>query len=240
MISSIKIALDNDIYKLGVSQFIQWDYAKNPHMAIFGSTGSGKTYFSKLLLARIGLYIEDSEIVLCDFKADNDFSFAADSSNFFRFNDCLNGLNGVVDLLRQRQQVTTPDRHPIFFFFDEWASILNSMDKKTAESAKQNLSLLLMLGRSFGIHVILSQQRLDAANFNSTRDNFSVVIGLGSLSKEMVEMSFNSYKDVIDRNKPQGQGSIIIGNQFSNIRVPAISNQEKLHNAIMNGLNRYS
>lgn len=240
MVSSIKIALDNDIFELGVSQFIQWDYAKNPHVSIFGSSGSGKTYFSKLLLARIGLHIKDSEIVLCDFKADNDFSFAADSSNFYRFNDCMNGLNGVVSILQQRQQATTTDRHPVFFFFDEWASLLNSLDKKAAESAKQNLSLLLMLGRSFGIHVILSQQRLDAANFNSARDNFSVIIGLGSLSREMVEMSFNAFKDVLERNKPQGQGSAIIGTRFYNMRVPSVSNQQKLHNAIISGLNRFS
>lgn len=239
MASSIKIALDMDVLKIGVAQYIYWNYVQCPHMAIFGSTGSGKTYFCKLLLARIGLNIENSEIILCDFKADTDFSFAADSPNFYRFSNCMNGLSGVVSLLQQRQKSTMPDRHPVFFFFDEWASFLNSLDKKAAESAKQNLSLLLMLGRSFGVHVILAQQRLDATNFNSARDNFSVVIGLGKLSKEMVDMSFNEYKEIIERNKPQGHGSIIIGNQFHNIIVPAVNNYERLHSTIRAALNRY-
>lgn len=238
MISAIKIALDNDIFQFGVSQYVTWDFIKNPHMAVFGSTGSGKTYFSKLTLARIGLHIRDSEIILCDFKADTDFSFAAGSSNFYRFSDCASGLNRTVELLQRRQQALTEDRHPVFFFFDEWASFLNSMDKKAAESAKQSLSLLLMLGRSFCIHVILSQQRLDAAYFGSARDNFNTIIGLGSLSKEMVEMCFSSYKDEINRNKPQGVGSAVIGNYFYNIRVPAVGSQGKLHNAIIAGLNR--
>lgn len=237
--SELEIALEKSAWDIGIHLPIYWDYQKCPQMAVFGGTGSGKTYFSTLVLARIGLHIKDSEIILCDFKADTDFSFAVSSTHFYRFGDCSTGLSRAVEILRQRQQATIKDKHPVFFFFDEWASFLNAMEKKEAESAKQNLSMLLMLGRSFSIHCILSQQRLDASNFNSARDNFSTVIGLGRMSKEMVDMMFSEYKEVVQRNKPQGQGSAIVGSDFYNILVPAVRSREKLESAILLGMNRY-
>lgn len=236
----IEIALEKNALNMGIQLPVLWEFEKFPHMAIFGASGSGKTYFSSLVLARVGLHIKDSEIILCDFKADTDFSFASDSPNCYRFGDCANGLSRAVEILRQRQQANVKDRHHVIFFFDEWMSYLNSQDKKSAENAKKDLSLLLMLGRSFSIHCILSQQRLDASSFNSSRENFSAVVGFSRLSKEMVDMMFNEYKEVIERNKPRGEGSAILGSNFYNIIVPTASNRKKLEDAILSGLNRYS
>ena len=186
-----------------------------------------------IILGRIGKHIPDSELIICDYKSDEDFSFLDGSENFYRFDKCMEGLERAVQLLQERQQGITQDRHFFALVFDEWASFINNLDKKTADYAKQQLATLLMLGRSFGIHVIISQQRLDASYFASSRDNFSVIIGMGVLSKESVEMMYSDYKDIINRSKPQGHGSAIIGNRFREIIVPTVRDTNKLHRIIL-------
>jgi len=233
MITDIDLVPDEELFLSGITRYISWNYCRYPHMVLFGSTGSGKTYLLKLILGRIGLYLPDAELVICDYKSDDDFSFLEGSENFYRFDECMKGLERAVQLLHDRQQGITPDKHFFGLIFDEWASFLNNLDKKTADSAKQQLAMLLMLGRSFNIHVLISQQRLDASYFASSRDNFNVVIGMGVLSKESVEMMFSDYKDVIQRNKAQGHGSAIFGNRFCEIIVPTVRDTNKLHRAIL-------
>lgn len=236
---NIDLALDEALYEYGVQKFIKWNPIKYPHVVIFGSTGSGKTYLLKIILGRICLFIPNAELIVCDFKSDMDFEFLSGSENFYRFNECMNGLNKAVEILHNRQNKSDA-HHFVMLVFDEWASFINNLDnKKQAEKAKQYLSMLLMLGRSFNIHVLISQQRLDASYFNSSRDNFSVIIGMGKLSKESIEMMFSEYKDFIDRNKDQGRGSLIIGNQFNDIIVPRIQDRSKLETTIIKGVNRH-
>ena len=50
-------------------------------------------------------------------------------------------------------------------------------------------------------------------------------------------MMFSDYKDVIEPNKPQGQGSIIIGNQFKSIIVPTVWDDNKLKDSILSAVN---
>ena len=237
MKNTINLVPDAALYASGITKYIKWNYEKNPHTVIFGSTGSGKTYLLKILLARIGKHIPNAELVVCDYKSDDDFSFLDGLNNFYRFDKCMDGLERAVQLLNERQHGQNKDRHFFCLVFDEWASFLNNLDKKSAEHAKQSLAVLLMLGRSYNLHVIVSQQRLDASYFNSSRDNFSVICGMGTLSKESVQMMFSDYKDVIEPNKPQGQGSIIIGNQFKSIIVPTVWDDNKLRDSILSAVN---
>lgn len=238
MNTRIDLVPDEKLFLSGITKYIKWDYIRLPHVVIFGSTGSGKTYFLKILLGRIAKYIPDSELCICDYKSDEDFSFASGSPNLYRFDNCTDGLNRAVSLLQERQHGNTADKHFFALVFDEWASFINNMDKKTADLAKQKLATLLMLGRSFNIHVIVSQQRLDASYFSNSRDNFSVICGMGSLSKESVEMMFSEYRDLINRNKTQGHGSAVLGNEFREIMVPRVSDIDKLHLVIQSAVNR--
>ena len=200
-------------------------------MVIFGSTGSGKTYLLKLILGRIALHIPDARMTACDFKGDDDFSFLGGCASFYRFTAVQNGLNSFHDLLHRRQGGEDKTKHH-FLVFDEYASFLNSLDKKQAEAAKQALASILMIGRSFNLHVILSQQRLDAMYFGNARDNFSAIIGMGKLSRESADMIFADYKDVLNRNKPRGEGSCLLGNDFYDIVVPCIRDIRNLNATI--------
>ena len=238
MSNLITLGLDADLLASGVRSKIRWDYARCPHAVVFGATGSGKTYFTRLLLAKIGKFIPDSEIVVCDFKADDDFSFLSGCPGFFRFDGCSEGLEAAVEKLKARQRGADASRSFFLMMFDEWAAYLNSLDKKAAEAAKQKLSYLLMLGRSFNVHVLISQQRVDAAYFNAARDNFSLVVGLGRLSRESVQMMFSDFRDEIYPVKPRGQGTALVGDRIFNMVVPQVTTPLTVEEAILSAVQR--
>ena len=231
-----KILLDEDYWQLGIAKWLSWHPAKAPHIIVCGATGSGKTYFSKLLLGKIVLYEPKTQLYICDFKGDADFSFLSGSRRFYRFMDCQLGLQQFYECLQQRQSGEDQSRNMLILFFDEWAAYIASLEKKTAEAEKQKLAILLMLGRSFKIHVIVSQQRADAQYFSTARDNFSISIGLGNLSDESKTMLFHDFKQEMQPNRKQGTGYMLTnGTDLVPICVPAITDMDKLHRSIRNG-----
>lgn len=231
--------LNQKFISYGVIETVKWNTERAPHIITIGSTGSGKTYFNKLLLGKISLYSPSSQIYVCDFKGDDDFSFLEGCSKFYRFTDCSNGLKIFCERFQKRQQGEEKEKNMIILFFDEWASYCNSLDKKLIEEEKKKLSNLLMLGRSFNVHVIISQQRADATYFNSARDNFNLVIGLGNLSEESKNMLFHEFKAQMISDKTQGTGYMLVnGSNLTEIKVPKISNMEKLKSTIKKGVLR--
>ena len=214
--------------------YISWNFKRYPHLLLFGATGSGKTYLLKKILARIGKYISGAKIILCDFKADTDFALFKSA---YRFLDCSDGLAQAVRILQDRQADLHADRYPLFLVFDEWAAYLSFLDKKAADAAKQQLALLLMLGRSFNIHVILAQQRVDSNYFSAgVRDNFSLIIGMGRLSKEAVQMMFSDCKDDVNPCMERGCGNLLLGGVHYKILVPQIQKPSRVDHFIEKAL----
>lgn len=178
---------------------------------------------------------------ISDFKGDTDFSFLSGCKNFYRFEECSDGLDQFYKLFLDRQKNLSSARTMLIYYIDEWQSFLGYMDKKDAEDKKRKLSTLLALGRSFNVHVIVSQQRADAQYFSTARDNFSVAIGLGNLSPESKDMLFHDYKDQMENTCRQGTGYILTnGMELKRIVVPTVTDMDKLHHTIRTAVNRHN
>lgn len=229
----IPILLNENYLNLNIIKWIVWEPEKAPHAVIIGATGSGKTYFSKLFLGKITLYTDNAEIFVCDFKGDDDFSFLKECKNYYRFTECADGLTEFYTRFTNRQQGQDTSRSMLVLFFDEWASYLNFQDKKQAETEKKKLSNLLMLGRSFNVHVIISQQRADAQYFSTARDNLNLVVGLGNLSEESKEMLFHEHRKDMLSNHNRGTGYMLTnGTDLQSVYVPQVNNIDKLNHMI--------
>lgn len=234
----IPIVLSESMLQAGYRQYIHWDTDSAPHIAVSGVTGTGKTYCTKLILAKVSKYIPDSHITVIDFKGDSDFSFLNDCENFFRFDSAIDGLNSFYTSFTETQKSGAKNGFHLLCF-DEYCSWLNSLEKKEAEEAKKKLSNLLMLGRSFNYHILLSQQRLSAEDFGKSRDQFSVILLLGNVSKEVVGMLFNDFKDFIKNDRKRGTGYMLTnGTDFQPFVVPEISSMEQVNRAIKNAVLR--
>lgn len=169
--------------------FIDW--TKSPHALITGASGSGKTFASKYLLASLVAQTSEIELGIIDYKGDSDFDLFADFQNCYRYNEAEDGILNYLDKFHQRQSGEDKARTPIYLFIDEFASFLTVLDKKEAEHFKKKIAELLMLGRSFNVHLIMALQRADSSYFlNGARDNFPIRLGLGRLSEESRRMLF--------------------------------------------------
>lgn len=225
----------------GIQQYVTWNPDKAPHICIFGMTGSGKTVASKLLLARTAKILPDMQLFVNDFKGDSDFSFAAQAPRFARFMECEQNFDAFYQRFLKRQSGEDSSRNMLLCFFDEWASYTLSIDKKKSEDEKKKLATLLMLGRSFNVHVMLSQQRMDASYFatGGSRDQLNLVISLSNLSAEGKEMFFREFKDQIKPDRKQGTGYMITnGTDFTPIQVPFISDMTKINHYIREAVTR--
>ena len=229
----IPIAFHKKYLNYKVRKWIYWKPKQTPHILICGATGTGKTYLSRLILAKSGEY---AKLYLCDFKRDTGFQAFENAKRYYCFEDCKKGLEEVYRLLISRQKGEEKEIEPIILYFDEWASYLNHCNKKQAEEEKKKLSNLLMMGRSFEIYIIVGVQRADAIYFQNARDNFGLRIGLGNLGEEAKNMLFHDFLKEIIPVKGKGVGYLIADAEFYQIQTPRITNIEKLEASLLKGL----
>lgn len=223
----IPIAYDKALYDDGVKSAVFWPYELACHIAVIGSTGSGKTFAVKLLMHTVLTQIENASITVCDFKAD-DFKFLLGRSGYYQYDACAAGLQAFYNQFVARQSGADACRDFRLLVFDEWASYLQTLDKKTADAEIKKMTTLLMLGRAFNVHILVSQQRGDASYFGTARDNFGLVIALGNLSPESRDMFFKGYKDNIKPTQTRGTGYVSInGGEPVEIIVPSVNIKKK-------------
>ena len=154
-----------------------------PHILLGGSTGSGKSVLLKLLLMQ-SLH-KGAEVYIADFKGGVDFPkvWHQKCRMCFTEEDLLYTLNQLTAVLEYRKgrlaetgcpnldaynEATGEGLPRLVFACDEVAEVLdrtgkNKEDKERLGQMENRLSTIARLGRAFGIHLILSTQRPDAA-----------------------------------------------------------------------------
>lgn len=162
---------------------VRVNLAHIPHILLGGSTGSGKSVLLKLLLMQS--LRKGAEVYIADFKGGVDFPkvWHTKCRLCFTEDDLLYTLNQLVAVLefRKRQlaetgcpnldaynEATGEGLPRLIFACDEVAEVLDRTgrskeDKERLGQIENKLSIIARLGRAFGLHLILSTQRPDAA-----------------------------------------------------------------------------
>lgn len=220
----MKCFLDKSLADFGNHFFWDIPVERVPHALLIGSSGSGKTYATKVFLAHFAHTYPEATFLIGDYKADTDFAFLNGCKGFKRFEEVSELLTLALSILENRQKGIDKSREFVVICFDEFNAWQNSLEKKQREQAIKDYTRLIQLGRSFSIYVIISQQDAHKASLGLSRDSIGTVIALGKLSKETVSMLFSDEKDDIVRNNPRGVGYMKVDGQVSrHILVPSLN-----------------
>jgi hypothetical protein len=179
---------------------------------IVGSTGSGKTYFTYQLLGKVlmnkSIQNEDVITFICDRK-NEDFIQFKDTSNYYGVN-AVDGINKVYQLFEERlnDDEDCTNKPTIVCLIEEYALLLNMLEKKEAEDIKMKVAKMLFAGRSKKIITILSMQRADAVYFpTGAKEQFKNVIMMGEISDIQLDMLLDEdHKNQVTEINPQGYG----------------------------------
>ena len=208
-----------------------------------GATGSGKTYFFKVLLANLLMQNPEAILYLCDFK-NFDFIELEDCIRYYGYTDVIKGIKEVYQIFNDRLlDKSNKEYKTIILFIDEYSALLSNIDKKEADEVQKMVSEILFMGRSYKILPIIGLQRADSNLFkNGSRDQFKTIVALGNLSKIQKEMLFPDFKDNMNDTNNVGEGYVYQDGQefLQRIKVKQVSDDEKeiIINVLRNGLNR--
>jgi len=198
--------------------------------------------FEKYILGTIALENPDAQITICDFKGE-DFRGFHKCNRVYSFSDCSTGFDRYYrEVFQKRQSGQCDNRSLRLLVFDEWASYLNyvagggSVDgitgAKRAEIERQKMATLLMLGRVFSCHVLICQQVFYAKQLEGAKENLSLVVNFGNMSKIIADMWEFDKERLIPA---QGVGSgHILRNRLEQVafQAPVISDFQKLDEVI--------
>ena len=216
----------------------------NSHIILCGMSGSGKSYATNLLFAKIAS-IERGEVYFADFKQDDSFSFLRNCHRYYPYNKAIEALEIVYDTLHKRQSGEDTSRTPVTLIWDEYmANILaiQGTEKKKADEVMRKVSEILMLGRSLAVRLVISCQRPDASAFPAgSRLNYGIIIIVGAPIRSIYEMLLpKEYIDEIgDRSFKIGEGIVLLqGSDMRYIKIPMVRDEAKMQQTCIEALTR--
>ena len=245
LLPTIPVFLDAKAAHSGVPSYIGWNTANSTlhHCLVAGGTGSGKSTFLMLQLAKMQKYMPPStRLYLMDFKGSDDFRYLQNLPNarYFSHTQCVHGLQAFSEEVESRLHDNL-DRSPIIAVFDEYASFIsytNVTDKKLAAQCQMWIMNALFMSRSVGGYLFLCTQRPDQTIMpgSGARDQFGFRVWWGRFSStDAAQMMFGDmYKQIpTDYNGGVGHGiAYIEGKGLIEVFAPRIRNMATVKDAI--------
>jgi energy-coupling factor transporter ATP-binding protein EcfA2 len=217
----------------------------NSHTILCGMSGSGKSYATNILFAKICINDSQGKVYFSDFKQDDQFAYLRECPRYYPYTRSIEALDIVYGILHKRQSGEDPSRDQVTLIWDEYiANILaiQNTDKKKADEVMRKVSEILMLGRSLAVRLIISCQRPDAAAFPSgSRLNYGVVIIVGAPNRSIYEMLIpKEYIDEVnDRKFTVGEGVVLLqGSQLEFVKIPMVRDADKMKQICIHALTK--
>lgn len=235
-------------YGYGLKHPISTDISTqtNSHTILCGMSGSGKSYATNLLFARICNRSESQDkVYFADYKQDDQFEYLRRCPRYYPYNSSTEALETVYKILQKRQSGEDTSRNSVSLIFDEYMAYILAIqnnNKKKADEVMRKVSEILMLGRSLAVRLIISCQRPDASAFPSgSRLNYGIIIIVGAPIRSIYEMLIpKEYIDLIgDRKFKVGEGVVLLqGSQLEFIKIPMIRDEEKMKQICIDALTK--
>lgn len=243
--AEIDLVYDERLYQAGMLYYHKLSLSGGSYLTI-GPSNSGKTVLNKLIIGRYASYasVPHARCYIGDGKA-FDYRFLRGVPNA-RYGEYL----GVGDILtaffsefERRLKGQTDDLYPMLLLLEEWPSymkILEETDKKAAKTAMAQVFSIVSQGRAYNVKALISCQRPDSAFTGGFRESLTSVFALGRISSETAKMvGLNEFPNFSGISGGQGVGWMLSENgEIARIRVPYISNFQKLHDAIIDVVTR--
>lgn len=234
----ITLAYDFDRWQgYGMKEPVTVDISprSNSHILICGMSGSGKSFCENILLAKLIANINGSKCYFADYKQEDSFDYLRGCPRYYPYKRTLEALDSVYDILQKRQSGEDESRKPVTLVWDEYVAnilYLQNEDKKKATAVMNQISEILMLGRSLSVRFFCSCQRPDASVFPSgSRLNYGIVMILGAPIRSIYEMLIpTEFIDRIgERNFRTGEGVLLLqGSELHFIKVPMIKDMGRM------------
>lgn len=217
-------------------------FKTNSHIIICGMSGSGKSYATNILFAKLS---KEGNVYFADFKQDDQFAYLRKCARYYPYDKTVEALENVYEILHKRQVLEDASKKPVTLIWDEYmANILaiQSVEKKKADEIMRKVSEILMIGRSLGIRLVISCQRADASAFpTGSRLNYGVIMIVGAPIRSIYEMLLpKEYIDKIgDRAFGLGEGVVLLqGSQLYFIKIPKVRDVERMKAVCIDALTR--
>lgn len=249
MNSNLILGYDYDKwYGYGIKEPILTDISTNTnsHILLCGMSGSGKSYATNLLFAKICKVTElQGKVYFADFKQDDQFSYLRKCPRYYPYDSSLEALEIVYNILHKRQSGEDISRNQVTLIWDEYmANILaiQSINKKKAEEVMRKVSEILMLGRSLAVRIIISCQRPDASAFPSgSRLNYGIIMIVGAPIRSIYEMLIPKeyIEEIGERNFGVGEGVVLLqGSKLEFIKIPMVRDVDKMKQVCIDALKK--
>ena len=181
-----------------MSNTVSIDMTKVVHLAISGSSGSGKTHFVQYLIHCLKSITNQiicidpkiSDIYLLAKKLNLEVFSPTKGSNLNSFITEVNELLArIINKIYERQEIllTKPDTQfeRIYIVIDELLALVQGSSKQAREAFSQLLGTIALLGRQTNISLILLSQRFDATAFGgntAVREQINCIFILGEIN----------------------------------------------------------
>lgn len=204
---------------------INIDMNRVVHVAISGSSGSGKTKFARYLIHCLKSFTNQilcvdpklSDIYLLGKQLGLEVFAPAQGANLNSFITEVNELLGrVIQKIYQRQEVLLSQPNErferIYIVIDELLALVQGSSKQARETFSQLLGTIALLGRQTNVSLILLSQRFDATAFGgntAVREQINLSVILGEVNANTCQFLLPN-TDVSNIVVPSGIGTGII------------------------------